>query len=106
MIRRPPRSTLFPYTTLFRSRHPRFGRLSAPARGGAHATGARAGVRAGGEGFRTISTGGPMKLYDLSQPLNEGRSFLPYYPPFEGKYIQLQAGHRVDAHDNITPKHM
>src|SRR5256885_3811098 len=26
MIRRPPRSTLFPYTTLFRSRH-RFGRL-------------------------------------------------------------------------------
>src|SRR2546423_7668982 len=27
MIRRPPRSTLFPYTTLFRSRHPRW-RLS------------------------------------------------------------------------------
>src|SRR5256885_6041727 len=24
MIRRPPRSTLFPYTTLFRSRHPRW----------------------------------------------------------------------------------
>src|SRR2546422_7008817 len=24
MIRRPPRSTLFPYTTLFRSVHPRF----------------------------------------------------------------------------------
>src|SRR5690349_23938674 len=24
MIRRPPRSTLFPYTTLFRSRHPGF----------------------------------------------------------------------------------
>src|SRR2546426_6267286 len=27
MIRRPPRSTLFPYTTLFRSRHPRAQRL-------------------------------------------------------------------------------
>src|SRR2546426_3704440 len=26
MIRRPPRSTLFPYTTLFRSRHPVFRR--------------------------------------------------------------------------------
>src|SRR2546430_12536573 len=26
MIRRPPRSTLFPYTTLFRSRHPSRGR--------------------------------------------------------------------------------
>src|SRR5687767_15536352 len=25
MIRRPPRSTLFPYTTLFRSKPPRFG---------------------------------------------------------------------------------
>src|SRR2546427_8650158 len=31
MIRRPPRSTLFPYTTLFRSREPRVGR-SAPRR--------------------------------------------------------------------------
>src|SRR3712207_9112427 len=27
MIRRPPRSTLFPYTTLFRSRAPRLGAL-------------------------------------------------------------------------------
>src|SRR5262245_65831763 len=31
MLRRPPRSTLFPYTTLFRSRDP--GRLREPARG-------------------------------------------------------------------------
>src|SRR2546422_7581629 len=32
MIRRPPRSTLFPYTTLFRSDdHPALGRLGAPA---------------------------------------------------------------------------
>src|SRR5690348_18018193 len=29
MIRRPPRSTLFPYTTLFRSLHPVLGRLPA-----------------------------------------------------------------------------
>src|SRR5258708_14982520 len=29
MIRRPPRSTLFPYTTLFRSPHPRFPRHGA-----------------------------------------------------------------------------
>src|SRR2546429_4181959 len=35
MIRRPPRSTLFPYTTLFRSRHPPTlaGRAARPARG-------------------------------------------------------------------------
>src|SRR5258708_21680502 len=30
MIRRPPRSTLFPYTTLFRSPSPRGGSCSAP----------------------------------------------------------------------------
>src|SRR3712207_7483886 len=38
MIRRPPRSTLFPYTTLFRSRHARADRLllarPLPQRGG------------------------------------------------------------------------
>src|SRR2546422_1116538 len=37
MIRRPPRSTLFPYTTLFRSRGgegPTRGRVREPARGG------------------------------------------------------------------------
>src|SRR3712207_8764426 len=33
MIRRPPRSTLFPYTTLFRSQRP-VGRADAGARGG------------------------------------------------------------------------
>src|SRR2546430_6375002 len=32
MIRRPPRSTLFPYTTLFRSLHRRGGALAARAR--------------------------------------------------------------------------
>src|SRR3712207_8857226 len=30
MIRRPPRSTLFPYTTLFRSRHPPAGCKAVP----------------------------------------------------------------------------
>src|SRR5256885_9028344 len=30
MIRRPPRSTLFPYTTLFRSHRPRHGRAGEP----------------------------------------------------------------------------
>src|SRR5260370_36598247 len=40
MIRRPPRSTLFPYTTLFRSmqrtRHPRSLKDRAPSRSGQH----------------------------------------------------------------------
>src|SRR5258708_28916889 len=54
MIRRPPRSTLFPYTTLFRSPiafdlmvlgeciHAPFGRNSGPERGGDHTVDARA----------------------------------------------------------------
>src|SRR2546425_7968939 len=43
MIRRPPRSTLFPYTTLFRSRWPGGGRGRAPRRSPPRA--ARAGCR-------------------------------------------------------------
>src|SRR3712207_8712095 len=39
MIRRPPRSTLFPYTTLFRSSSPRCSSTSAAA-GGVNRTGA------------------------------------------------------------------
>src|SRR5438309_6913265 len=35
MIRRPPRSTLFPYTTLFRSRHPAPSTAAAVASGSA-----------------------------------------------------------------------
>src|SRR3712207_7117200 len=42
MIRRPPRSTLFPYTTLFRSRSPRYqpndGRRSSEGRCWTHGT--------------------------------------------------------------------
>src|SRR5215208_7809131 len=41
MIRRPPRSTLFPYTTLFRSRRPRHHRRHGDGRGRADAHGAR-----------------------------------------------------------------
>src|SRR3989442_11034688 len=38
-----------------------------------------------------------MKIYDLSQPLNERSSFWPYYPPFEVKYIKRKAEHGVNA---------
>src|SRR3712207_6975711 len=51
MIRRPPRSTLFPYTTLFRSRRrepdrPAGGRLARVLRGAARGHGGRAGAAA------------------------------------------------------------
>src|SRR5205807_8278707 len=44
MIRRPPRSTLFPYTTLFRSHHARAALVRRPASGG-RGEGGRAGPR-------------------------------------------------------------
>src|SRR3712207_7292460 len=57
MIRRPPRSTLFPYTTLFRSRRPRYLQVPqgvVPERCGpsqARAKGARLGRTGGGRGL-------------------------------------------------------
>src|SRR4051794_41706568 len=44
MIRRPPRSTLFPYTTLFRSRAGRGRRASRPPAGGGHCARPAAGI--------------------------------------------------------------
>jgi kynurenine formamidase len=47
-----------------------------------------------------------MKIYDLSQPLNEQVSFWPYYPPFEVKYIKRKAEHGVNAQYIQTSNHM
>jgi kynurenine formamidase len=47
-----------------------------------------------------------MKLYDLSQPLNQECSFWPYYPPFEVKYIKRKAEHGVNAQYIQTSNHM
>ena len=47
-----------------------------------------------------------MKLYDLSQPLNQEVSFWPYYPPFEVKYIKRKAEHGVNAQYIQTSNHM
>src|SRR3712207_8566700 len=49
MIRRPPRSTLFPYTPLFRSERPR---RAGPAEGGPVDGGGAAGARDGGAAGR------------------------------------------------------
>ena len=47
-----------------------------------------------------------MKIYDLSQPLNEQCPFWPYYPPFEVKYIKRKAEHGVNAQYIMTSNHM
>jgi kynurenine formamidase len=47
-----------------------------------------------------------MKLYDLSQLLNQEVSFWPYYPPFEVKYIKRKAEHGVNAQYIQTSNHI
>ena len=47
-----------------------------------------------------------MKIYDLSQPLNQEVPFWPYYPPFEVKYIKRKAEHGVNAQYIQTSNHM
>ncbi|HEX6303301.1 MAG TPA: cyclase family protein [Anaerolineales bacterium] len=47
-----------------------------------------------------------MKLYDLSQPLNQDAPFWPYYPPFEVKYIKRKAEHGVNAQYIMSSNHM
>ncbi len=47
-----------------------------------------------------------MKLFDLSQPLNQDAPFWPFYPPFEVKYIKRKAEHGVNAQYIQTSNHM
>lgn len=47
-----------------------------------------------------------MKIYDLSQPLNNEVSFWPFYPPFEVKYIKRKAEHGVNAQYIQTSNHI
>src|SRR6266403_2934242 len=69
MIRRPPRSTLFPYTTLFRSRRPR-ARLR---RLGPHPLGAAARVSLRGDDRRLREGRGPHPLVPRHAPRRPGR---------------------------------
>src|SRR5215216_2378004 len=82
MIRRPPRSTLFPYTTLFRSRRPgrparRASLCSAPLREGDRARGGAGGGRRerGGRERRGLPAGHPADPRGL--PRLARRSRLP-----------------------------
>src|SRR3712207_8322814 len=67
MIRRPPRSTLFPYTTLFRScdasPHTRPARPAAPCTAGAH--------RSARTGIRRLSTTRDPRVDELGGPRSE-----------------------------------
>jgi kynurenine formamidase len=47
-----------------------------------------------------------MKIYDLSQGLNQDCSFWPFYPPFEVKYFKRKSEHGVNAQYIQTSNHM
>jgi arylformamidase len=47
-----------------------------------------------------------MKIYDLSQPLNQDCSFWPFYPPFEVKYFKRKSEQGVNAQYIQTSNHM
>lgn len=47
-----------------------------------------------------------MKMYDLSQPLNQDTTFWPYYPPFEVKYFKRKVEHGVNAQYIQTSLHI
>src|SRR5256885_5124216 len=74
MIRRPPRSTLFPYTTLFRSRH------AVPARplDGVRVDGHVAGVRYLEAGARHVVDGVHLEVDRKSTRLNSSHLVISY----------------------------
>src|SRR2546422_5264139 len=73
MIRRPPRSTLFPYTTLFRSPAPERPRRGCPARQGA----ARAPRRGGASGATGAGARGGARDRKSTR-LNSSHGYISY----------------------------
>src|SRR5947207_9834807 len=75
MLRRPPRSTLFPYTTLFRSFWPRVGRGKV-RRCATHQKRPSSGH--GGTGWRILSLGGRDLADRKSTRLNSSHTVISY----------------------------
>src|SRR2546426_3942180 len=70
MIRRPPRSTLFPYTTLFRSGGNNAGRRKRSGRSGGHWLRARGRASAGGQSGRWRLHRSEEHTSELQSPCN------------------------------------
>src|SRR5437667_6769522 len=76
MIRRPPRSTLFPYTTLFRSKIDRGELLSEPRGRAAHETAVRRHTHR--EPYRALGAACPGRLDRKSTRLNSSHITISY----------------------------
>src|SRR5256885_11109322 len=85
MIRRPPRSTLFPYTTLFRSRGPGFVKAGAVDLGGRGREGR--GNRSPAAGHDPIDGGeaGPQVVREVPQRLGRREQALQLVPQGDGE---------------------
>src|SRR3712207_7987870 len=82
MIRRPPRSTLFPYTTLFRSWRATSGGGGTARGGGTTVRGRRAPVRAG-----------PAANVPRAPPSTPADETPPVQPPVDRKSTRLNSSH-------------
>src|SRR3712207_6859736 len=89
MIRRPPRSTLFPYTTLFRSRGSRLHRGRRPARGAGEGRGRAARVPAAVSGRPDAAARGPTVRSEEHTSELQSRQYLVCRLLLEKKKIVL-----------------
>src|SRR3712207_9173276 len=99
MIRRPPRSTLFPYTTLFRSRSPRDA-VGGAARQAAKPSGAR------GRAYRAhgpVSTRSEARA-NAERTTESGPPYPPRVPPpvVEAKIVDRKSTRLNSSHANIS----
>src|SRR2546430_5566016 len=83
MIRRPPRSTLFPYTTLFRSLIVPESRLRARI----------GGKRRTERPTRNVQFRGPTLQFDVQRSTLDVRRFLPLETPEDRKSTRLNSSH-------------
>src|SRR2546427_7547956 len=96
MIRRPPRSTLFPYTTLFRSHRPQFRRLRS---GDGHARVASPGGALAHTGAYLLATRRDRK----STRLNSSHSQISYAVFCLKKKKKKSATQRVSTSNGSSP---
>src|SRR3712207_7556184 len=93
MIRRPPRSTLFPYTTLFRSR--------VAERVNAAAAQQKIGVRLDLGGFSGIAVAdNDQRLIERSEPAGEQLGAI--YPTLEALLLDRKSTRLNSSHANIS----
>src|SRR2546427_8668830 len=99
MIRRPPRSTLFPYTTLFRSGSIGFARQAGPARfdGLARPPRGRVHDRTDRKSTRLNSSHSQISYAVFCLKKKNKKNF----PPTRGRRIQRELHHERLSHDTV-----